>query len=393
MRVTFILPGHTYSPGGGARIAHEYASYLVRHNHSVNLVCPYLIDPPSTSPRQRALHFFNWAQARLSASVRQRVGRSALRWMKIDPRVNFIFVPGLDARFVPDADAVFATYWRTAEYVDTYPPSKGEKFYLIQSYETWGGPKGRVDATWRAPMHKVVIANWLGRLGRSLGAESLRRIPNALDHSVFHVTTPISSRQPSILALNSPAPIKGTADAVAVLRRVHERYPAVRVSMFGVGVRGKNIPDWIAYYRNPRPEVLANKIYNSHAIYICASHMEGWPLPPAEAMACGCTVATTDVGGVGEYALHEKTALVAPVGDCDSMFHNLCKLIEDDCLRMRLSEAGTAHIRQFTWEKSGRLLEQYLNEVVLESQPQFNCSSMQNVTIAEPDSCDAASWR
>jgi glycosyltransferase involved in cell wall biosynthesis len=391
VRVTFIHPGHTLFPGGGVRIVHEYANYLARHNHSVNLVCPYLIDPPSTSLRQRAIHFAHWARARLSISMRRQVGMSALRWMEIDPRVKFSFVPGLDARFVPDADAVIGTYWRTAEYVEGYPSSKGEKFYLIQHYETWGGPKERVDATWRAPMNKIVIAKWLYRLGKGLGTERIHRIPNALDHRLFRIITPISSRQPSILAMNNSQPWKGTQDSLAVLCRLHERYPAVRISMFGVGDKGKNIPDWIAYYRNPRPEVLVREIYNSHAIYLCGSHTEGWPLPPAEAMACGCTLATTDIGGVEDYALHEKTALVAPVGDCDSMFHNLCRLIEDDRLRMRLSEAGTAHIRQFTWEKSGLLLERYLSEVVVGREAQFDPSSTSNATIAESNDYDAVS--
>ena len=55
-----------------------------------------------------------------------------------------------------------ATWWETAEWVARYPASKGAKAYFIQHHEVHEGlPADRVNATWRLPMHKIVIANWL----------------------------------------------------------------------------------------------------------------------------------------------------------------------------------------------------------------------------------------
>ena len=58
------------------------------------------------------------------------------------------------------------------------------------------------------------------------------------------------------------------------------------------------------------------------------------------------------------------TALLSSPGDRDAMFDNLCRVIEDPGLLSRLQKSGTEFIRQFTWEKSGALLEGYLREVV-----------------------------
>ena len=105
-------------------------------------------------------------------------------------------------------------------------------------------------------------------------------------------------------------------------------------------------------------------LYNAHCIYIGASREEGWGLPPAEAMACGCAFVGTDIGGFREYAINGLTALLSAPGDRDAMFKNVCRVIENPNLLNRLQTTGTEHIRQFTWEKSGAKLEAYVHEVL-----------------------------
>jgi L-malate glycosyltransferase len=363
MRITFLNPGHMVLPGGGLRIELEYANYLARKGHSVCLICPLPMNFIEQPPRARIKSAFEWWHARLSAAIRTRTGRSPLQWMILEPGVQLMFVPSLEARFIPDADVVFATWWQTAEAVADYPADKGVKFYLIQSYETWGGPKDRVDRTWMSPLYKVVISRWLLDLGAAMGAIGLRHIPNALSER-FRVVCSPEDRPVSIVALYARAELKGAADALAVLERIHRRYPNLPMTMFGVGRRGLEIPSWIQYWQNPRQDDLINSIYNNSSIYLGASWAEGWSLPPAEAMACGCVFVGTDSGGVRDFAIDGETALLSPPKDREALYRNLCRVIEDGELLRRLQRNGTANIRQFTWEKSGGLLEQYLCDVI-----------------------------
>lgn len=363
MRVSFVFPSHAFMPGGGARIATTYANYLAQHGHEVNLIFPCRIGVEPESLRQRTRSIQEWWKARASAAMRQLIGKSALRWMPIDPGVKLLFVPRLDARFIPDADAIFATFWLTAEYVIKFPASKGQKFYLIQGYEIWAGPKERVEATWRFPMYKVVVSDWLYHLGKTLGAHPMRHIPNAVDHRHFHIVDASRSRPPGIIAVYYFQPMKGSQDSLSVFRRLHQRYPDIRITMFGTDRRGREIPDWIEYFQNPSQDLIRD-LYNRHAIYVSASYSEGWSLPPVEAMACGCAFVGTDSGGLRDYAINGRTALLSSPGDRDAMFENLCRVIENPELLSRLQKAGTEFIRQFTWEKSGALLEGYLSEVV-----------------------------
>ena len=378
MRVTFVHPGTTRLPGGGTKVVYEHANQLVGRGHEVSVICPYAIDLPSSSLRGQIEHMREWYRARLSTALSLRLGSSALRWLRVDPRVRFFFVPSLEARFIPDADAVFATWWRTAEWVQEYPSNKGEKFYLIQGYETWGGPKDRVDATWRAPLNKIVISRWLRDLAVSMGVNRFRYIPNGIDHGHFRITIPPSERQMSVLSLYSEAECKRSEDALKILDRFHSRYREAPVTMFAVSPRSRTLPPWIKYFRNPSPHILRD-LYNSHSVYLAASRSEGWALPPAEAMACGCAFIGTDIGGFRDYGINGRTALLSPLGDLDAMHQNLCRIAEDRQLRTRLQVAGTEYIRQFTWSRSGQMLHEYLLDIVKhESHPAMllqNCSS------------------
>jgi glycosyltransferase involved in cell wall biosynthesis len=82
---------------------------------------------------------------------------------------------------------------------------------------------------------------------------------------------------------------------------------------------------------------------------------------PAEAMACGCAVATTDCGGNRDYAEHEKTALVSDPDDFESLVDNVLRLLSDEELSVTLALAGRDRIAEFTWEKSTRRLIEVLN--------------------------------
>ncbi len=121
----------------------------------------------------------------------------------------------------------------------------------------------------------------------------------------------------------------------------------------------RNIPSWASYQGNASEKSLI-AIYNSSSIFVCSSLAEGFALPPAEAMACGCAVVSTDCGGIREFAEHEVTAFLSPPRDPAVLARNLIRVLDDDALCVRLAEAGNRGIRQFTWERSTDQLERFI---------------------------------
>lgn len=336
---------------------YEYANKLASRGHKVCVVHPHRV----CSKLPHAPNFRSWLR-RSWYDLRYTLSQpNVQRWQAIDPRVRLHLVPNLAARYVPDADAVFATAWNTAECVCNLPASKGEKFYLIQHYETWSGPKERVDATWKMPLHKVVIADWLYNLGIQLGCQDMVRVPNGFDHSIFRVSKQIQNRPPRVAMMYSNLEWKGSADGLAALERAKSTNPDMEAVLFGVAHRPQTLPRWIEYLQDPSKQDLVEKVYNSARIFICPSWTEGFPLPPAEAISCGCALVSTTCTGISEYAEHGITALLSPPKDPASLAKNLLTLLDDDDLRVRIALEGHKHIKTFTWDRSTDLLEGFIN--------------------------------
>ena len=357
MRLTFLLPVYVSAPIGGYRVVYAYADVLAARGHRVTIVFLRGRRPPGGAA--------SWLDSVAGWLWRLKIrllNRPLVPWHRLHPGVAFALAPSARDDHIPDGDAVVATAWTTAGPVAALSRAKGAKFYLIQHHETWDGPAVEVDATWHLPLHKVVVSRWLLDVGRRLGASELRHIPNGIDLDRFRVTTPPADRRFGILSLYHRHAFKGVPDALSVLRRYHERFPDVPVTMFGAEPRGADVPDWIAYVADPGQDALVRDLYNGHTVYFGASLAEGFALPPAEAMACGCAFVGTDSGGCRDYATDGDTALLSPPGDRDGMLRDLTRITQDAALRARIQRRGTEAIRRFTWAAAGDALERYLAE-------------------------------
>lgn len=359
MKITFIQPRYDPKPVGGMKVVYEYANQLAARGHQVTVVHPCRL--AQYSPRLLTkLHYWLTGKAEQSGSL---IPRPEVHWHPIDSRVEMLHVPEPTASYVPDADAVFAAFWATAEYVMEYPSEKGKRFYLLEAFEEgWAGPEDRVRATWRAPLEKVVVSQSLYEYGLKLGvpADEMIHIPNGIDHAKYRIIHPIENRPPRIVMLYHSLPLKGAEDGIRALEIVRREFPALQAVLFGVFPRPKSLPSWIEYHCDPPQEELIGSIYNGSSIYLSPSWAEGWGLPHAEAMACGCALSSTDSGGVRDFAEHEVTALLSPPKDPEALAANILRLLEDDDLRIMLVKAGHERIQEFTWERSINLLEQFM---------------------------------
>lgn len=346
------MPCYMWVPSGGFRVVYEYANQLSAQGHDVTVVHP------------RQLKKCYRERLTLRSSIRniryflkELFYTPTVNWHVVDEKVRLLFVPNSDPRHIPEADALFATAWHTVDSVLRCPPSRGEKFYLIQHYETFLGPKHLVDDTWRAPLHKIVIAKWLLELGEELGAKDLTYIPNAIDHDRFTQLRPIEGRPFQISMMFSTTPLKGSSDGLKALELAREQFPDLQVVLFGTPRRPARIPAWMTYYRSPAQEFLVSEIYNKSSIFLSPSWTEGFGLPPAEAAACGCAVVATDSGGVREFIKPGVTGLLSPPKDPEALAENLCLLLGNEKLRIRLAQSANALIRQFTWQHNSALLD------------------------------------
>ena len=80
-------------------------------------------------------------------------------------------------------------------------------------------------------------------------------------------------------------------------------------------------------------------------IFVLPSLSEALSNSLMEAMACGCCVIASNVGGNPELVEHGKTGLLFEAGDVPGLSAALQTLVEDEPMRKRLSAAGTQLMR------------------------------------------------
>ena len=340
MKITFILSGFPRCPVGGCRVVYEYANRLSRMGHLISIVycrkTEGFFDRRNVYKRIRSWLFFIYLQ----------LFKPSPSWQRLDKNIRTFFVASPQEKYIPNSDVVFITVWPLLNYVLKYSPEKGLKCYLFQHYETWSGPKEKVDACWQsAVLHKIVISKWLYGIGEKLKASNMAYITNGIDLKLFHITNPIESRKKVISMMYSNHKWKGSAEGIEIVSSLKVKNPDLEVILFGVDSPALQLPDWIKYYRNPSQRRLVDEIYNRSVVFLCTSHYEGFALPPAEAMACGCAVVTTDCGGINDFAVHGTNALIGAVGDIETLTGYCQQLLEDDSLRIKLAYAGINNIQ------------------------------------------------
>ena len=352
--ICFLYPSSGDLPSGGLKVVCEYANRLAADGCEVHIVYA-----GSLFWARKSLRF------KLSGVVRyvQRLckGYSCRKWFALDKRVKEHYAWSLNYRHVPKSDLYVCTSPYTAMYLNDYPIEPAQKYYFIQDYENWGDVTDeKLRATYHYPLQKIVISKWLERL---MDEEKVACsvVPNGFDFDYFRMSVPIGQKDKfHFTMLNHFMARKGCKYGFEALERVKQKYPQLKVNLFGVQPRPEWLPEWYDYYQSPDKET-HNRIYNESAIFLGTSIQEGWGLTIGEAMMCGCAVVCTDNSGYLEMAIDGVNALVSPIGDSDSLANNVIRLMEDDSLRCRIAENGNKHIRYFNIDSSYMQLKKALS--------------------------------
>jgi len=92
--------------------------------------------------------------------------------------------------------------------------------------------------------------------------------------------------------------------------------------------------------------------------FVLASTHEAFGLAALEAMAAGTPVVASAVGGVTEFAVDGRSALLFPAGDDAALAATLVRAVGDERVRAALVEGGLEVARSHTWE---RVVERHLD--------------------------------
>lgn len=347
MRVAFLLPALNDTPTGGYKVAYEYANHLTRQGHE----CTVFFIASINKRRVRA------AARSAVQQVRHRKRDSLLTWFELAPEVALRQVATLRHQHVSGFDVVVSTAWQTAEQWGQVRRSDQRGIYLLQHFETWSGPEARVLDTFRLPLEVVAVSSWLANLASEHGAPHVRWIPNGIDPRMFRMVGGPATRRPNrVLMMWHPDQWKGGKVALEAVRRATALRPDLEMSCFSAYRPPEGFPQGASFHFRPSSQDLV-ALYNEASVFVSASFSEGWGLPATEAMACGCALAATDIPGIADYAVHDRTALLVPPGDAVALGNAVARLTADPALHQRIALQGQERIKGFTSTQSALAFE------------------------------------
>ena len=180
-----------------------------------------------------------------------------------------------------------------------------------------------------------------------LPPERVRTIHLGIDHARF--TPDGREREPLLLYPANRWPHKNHARLLDAFALVRQGQPELRLVLTGQGHDRARLPDGVELRGHVTSDELLD-LYRRAACLVFPSLYEGFGLPPLEAMACGCPVASSNA-----------TSLPEVCGDAAEYFDPLAT--EDmaaailRALDGRLVERGLARAAGFTWDTCARAHE------------------------------------
>lgn len=354
--LVILYPAVRNVPNGGLKVVYDYANRLAYDGYHVSIV--YASYFPDNDKGFKEV-FKSVLKYIYQIGYRMIKGCS---WYKLHPNIEELFVWEYNLKNVPSGNYILATAVTTAKYADALPGFE-KRFYIVQGFETFiANSEEYVYSSYRLPLIKIAISSWIKDLVDQYSPSPSELVVNGFDFKRFYLTIPIQNKKKHLVSmLYHTSLAKGVPTAFKALTLAKQKIPDLEVNMFGVYNAPKDLPKWIHYTQNPT-EQQHLYINNQAAIYLGCSIMEGWGLTIGEAMMCGQAVVCTDNKGYLEMAKDGYNALVAPVGDSQTLANNIVRLITDDNLRYQIASNGLAYIRQFDIEESYRKLKHILEK-------------------------------
>jgi glycosyltransferase involved in cell wall biosynthesis len=196
-----------------------------------------------------------------------------------------------------------------------------------------------------------------------IDAAKVEVIPNGVADSFFATPAPDPVRgprlhlRPYVLFVGTWEARKGIATLYAALRRVNAKCERVRLILaghFGWGteqlIETMRRDPSVELRERPSDEELAG-LYRGALALVYPSEMEGFGLPVAEAMACGCPVIASDLPSIREFAGAHPLYITA--GDSHQLARHIEQLLNGDPDADERRQHGRDAVASLRWSALG----------------------------------------
>ena len=176
----------------------------------------------------------------------------------------------------------------------------------------------------------LAVSQEIGAQARELGARDVRVVPLGIE-------TPVPARREAdpaeVLFVGRLSPEKGIEDLLAAA-------DGLNLVVLGDGPLRAAVPHALGFVSWEK----VRDRYRRAAVVVCPSRRDGFPVACAEAMAHGCAVVATAVGGLPDMIVDGESGLLVPPRDPRALRAAVDRLLADPELRRRLGDAARERI-------------------------------------------------
>jgi glycosyltransferase involved in cell wall biosynthesis len=214
---------------------------------------------------------------------------------------------------------------------------------------------------------KVRDASFVAACGEYPRARLRERVPDVGRVHAIHLGVDLERFPPSraerqrrrrLLCVASFQPKKAQGDLVRALALLAPELPDIELDLVGHGpeyervvrlAAALGVQDRVTMHGWLGPSDVQHRLAQADifvlpSIRLPDGRMEGVPTVLMEALASGLPVVATDLSGVPELVLHERTGLLVAPGRPPELAGAIRRLVEDPALATRLAEEGRRHV-------------------------------------------------
>lgn len=204
-------------------------------------------------------------------------------------------------------------------------------------------------------------------VGRHLRTEQIRVIHCGINPPQARIPK-ITERPQRVTYVGRLEPYKRVDRMLRAMARLRDRFPDAEIVVIGRGSDRERLE------RVARDEGIAERtrftgfvsdaerdaLLADTRVAVCPSPKEGWGLTVIECNALGTPVVATDAPGLRDSVDDGRSGFLFPEGDEGALAGHLARLLDDDALATRMSEAARVWSRRFDWDRAADAMAESL---------------------------------
>lgn len=201
--------------------------------------------------------------------------------------------------------------------------------------------------------HVIVLSkSWYRFYTRFLNPAKLERVPNGIDLRLER--TQSKSETPRVVFLGEVGKRKGIYDLISAARLLKAKGLNITYDVIGPGeiLRAKKSAENANlhhefHFHGPLAGKEKVKVLSRAWIMSLPSYAEGMPLAVLEAMAAGCAIVSSSVGGIPDVIDHGKHGYLFKPGDIEAFADYISHLVANPSLLSQFQRASLERVRAF----------------------------------------------